>query len=303
MLRIAFLSILFVFSACQEPNLAQYEPQYSSVAPNHRETLTFGVHPLHNPSRLHQIYGPLIDRINTRLPGRYQLQLEASSSYASFEAKLKEHHLDFALPNPLQTLMAIDYGYSVFAKMGDDEEFRGIILTRRDSGIESIADLKGKKVSFPAPTALAATIMPQLFLESNGLHVMDDIESLYVGSQESSMMSVYMKESDAGATWPPPWRNFAQQRPGIAAELQVSWSTEPLINNGLVVLPEVPEVVKKIVREEILALRNDEQGRAILRRLPLSRFEEATNETYEKVEEFIANFEAKVRPVDAAVLK
>ncbi|MDD2943293.1 MAG: phosphate/phosphite/phosphonate ABC transporter substrate-binding protein [bacterium] len=297
------MSILLIFSACQESELAPYEPQYSNSAPNNRQTLTFGVHPLHNPLRLHEIYGPLVDRINSRLPRQYQLQLEASASYASFEAKLKEHHLDFALPNPLQTLMAIDCGYSVFAKMGDDEEFRGIILTRRDSGINSVAELKGKKVSFPAPTALAATIMPQLFLESNGLHVVDDIESLYVGSQESSMMSVYMKESVAGATWPPPWKNFVEQRPGIAAELQVSWSTEPLINNGLVVLPEVPDLVQKIVREEILALQQDEQGKDILSRLPLSKFEEATNDTYERVREYIAQFEVMVRPIDSAGLK
>ncbi|MEZ4694041.1 MAG: PhnD/SsuA/transferrin family substrate-binding protein [Aliarcobacter sp.] len=49
----------------------------------------------------------------------------------------------------------------VFAKMGDDENFRGIFLVRKDSGIKNFEDLKGKKISYPAPTALAATILPQ----------------------------------------------------------------------------------------------------------------------------------------------
>ena len=66
------------------------------------------------------------------------------------------------LPNPYETLLAIDRGYRVFAKMGNDEDLRGLIVTRRDSGIESLADLKGRAVSFPAETALAATMLPSI---------------------------------------------------------------------------------------------------------------------------------------------
>ncbi len=40
--------------------------------------------------------------------------------------------------------------------MSDDNNFRGIILVRKDSGIKKLTDLKGKAESFPTPTALAA---------------------------------------------------------------------------------------------------------------------------------------------------
>jgi len=70
--------------------------------------------------------------------------------------------------------------------MGDDENFRGIILVRKDSAIENVADLKGKAVSYPAPTALAAAMMPQYYLQTHGLDVMNDLDNRYVGSQASS---------------------------------------------------------------------------------------------------------------------
>lgn len=88
--------------------------------------------------------------------------------------------------------------------MGDDDNFRGIILVRKDSGIKSVKDLVGKNISYPAPTALAATMMPQWYLHIHGINIHTDITNSYVGSQESSIMNVFLGKSAAGATWPPP---------------------------------------------------------------------------------------------------
>lgn len=70
-------------------------------------------------------------------------KLEASRNYAAIDKKLYARKFHFALPNPFQTINAIDKGYKVFGTMGDDDNFRGIILVRKDSGIEKVADLKG----------------------------------------------------------------------------------------------------------------------------------------------------------------
>ncbi len=142
------------------------------------------IHPLHNPAKLVQAYQPLVDYLNAGLqPNR--LVLEASRDYADFEAKYRARKLEFILPNPWQALQAMDAGYKVIAMAGASDDFRGIIVIRRDSGIAQPGDLKGRAVSYPSPTALAACIMPQFFLHNHGLDVNVDIENRYVGSQES----------------------------------------------------------------------------------------------------------------------
>lgn len=55
------------------------------------------------------------------------------------------------------------------------------------------------------------------------------------------MMSVYVGKSAAGAAWPPPWRKFQADRPGIARGLRVIWRTGSLPSNGLVVRKDVSE--------------------------------------------------------------
>lgn len=150
--------MLMLFSGCnrQQP---EYLPEYSTSPPHDKPVYIFGVHPLHNPQRLHEVYGPLVDFLNRRIP-EVRFELEASRSYDEYDRKLYARRFHLALPNPYETLNAQRHGYRVFARMGDEEEFYGIILVRRDSSIRGVADLKGKTVSFPAPTAIVATMMP-----------------------------------------------------------------------------------------------------------------------------------------------
>jgi len=271
-----------------------YSPTYCTMPASPSSTLLFGVHPLHNPERLHEVYGPIIRFLNANLPNA-RIALEATRSYDEYDRRLYARHFHFALPNPYQTVNSLQHGYRVFSKMGSDSDFRGIIVVKRDSGIEAVADLKGKTVSFPAPTALAATMMPLYYLHTHGVDVNQDIERLFTGSQESSIMNVHLGRSAAGATWPPPWKAFCERNPDIAATLVVRWETAPLINNGLVARDDVPEDLVERVAALLCALHTHETGRALLSALPLSRFERATNQTYGVVNDFMERYRAAVR--------
>lgn len=298
-LLVALLCIAVSGTSAAEVALPRYMPAYEArvdVAP----VYVFGVHPLYNPVRMLERFGPLVDYLNTNIPG-VRFRLEASRDYADFEHKLASRKLHFALPNPYQTLQSLRSGYHVFAKMGDDEEFRGLILVRRDSGIRSLADLKGKVVSYPAPTALAATLLPQYFLFTQGMDVQRDFKNLYVGSQQSSIMAVYSGFAAAGATWPLPWMQFQQEYPEKASALAVRWYTQTLPNNGLVARDDVPPALRERVKELLTNLHRHAAGQAQLEALSLSHFESANDATYEPVRTFVRNFERYVRPIQEPV--
>ncbi|MGZ6409316.1 MAG: phosphate/phosphite/phosphonate ABC transporter substrate-binding protein [Bdellovibrio sp.] len=289
-------SSVFMLTHCTPKNGAvSVEPQYLKSATVEKPLVRFAVHPLHNPELLNDVFGPLISYLNENIK-EVHFQLEASVNYTAYEEKLKRREVEFALPNPYQTILATQHGYKIFAKMGDDQNFRGIILVRKDSGIKSILDLKGKTISYPAPTALAATMMPQYYLFVHGLKVRTETKSHYVGSQESSIMNVFLKTSQAGATWPPPWKTFVLKHPEFAKELEVKWQTQTLPNNGLVYRDDVsPELVAK-VKKIILELEKSAQGKKILVGMGLSKFESADEKTYVPVKKFLKEFSKKVRP-------
>ncbi len=291
-----FCLVVSLTWSCEKEQRKKYSPTYTKTPPKASLVHVLGVHPLHNPQKLFEVFNPLIEYLTENIP-EAKFRLEASRNYASFNQKLYQGKFSFALPNPYQTINAINKGYRVFAKMGDDHNFRGIIIVRKDSGIEKPIDLKGKKVSYPAKTALAATMMPQFYLQSAGLKVEKDLENTYVGSQESSIMNVYLKQTIAGATWPPPWRAFQKAKPKVASELKVIWQTTSLPNNSLVVRNDInPELVKK-VEVLLVNLHKVPKGKEILARMELSKFESATNATYNPVRAFIDDFDKKVRKI------
>ncbi len=288
---LVMLSVQLV--GCMEQGNAEL-PQFTSQPVDSRTIYRFGIHPLHNPTRLHEIFSPLMDYLSRHIDGAV-FKVEASRNYAAYDEKLYRREFHLSLPNPYQTVESLEHGYRVFGKMADDQNFRGIILVRKDSGINKVADLKGKAISYPAPTALAATMMPQYYLQTHGLNVMRDVDNRYVGSQESSIMNVFLGHTAAAATWPPPWRALSRERPQLAQQLEIKWQTSSLPNNGLVVRQDVsPEVVEKVAAL-LFTLHTIAEGRVILERMELSHFEAANDATYQPVRKFLAGFAREVR--------
>lgn len=291
--------LLAFFPGCQNGGNQDnnYTPEYSTEPVfKQKDIYLFGVHPLHNPSRLFHIYQPMIDYINAHLQ-ESELRMEASRNYATYDKKLFSGYYHFALPNPYQTVISMQHGYRVFGKMADDANFRGIILLRKDSGITTVEELKGKTVSYPAPTALAATIMPQWYLYKHGININEDITNRYVGSQESSIMNVYLGKSAAAATWPPPWNAFIKEKPEIAKEIFIKWETDSLPSNALVVRKDIPQILVDKISKIIFALHTHEQGKKILKAMELSKYQAADDSTYDSVKVFLDKFETQVRPI------
>jgi phosphonate transport system substrate-binding protein len=283
--------------AC-EPGGKPAALQYSNAPKGGSEPVyRLAIHPLHNPKKLSAAYQPLVDYLNAQLP-EARIELEASRDYQAYEAKFRAREPAFLLPNPWQTLQAIKVGYQVIAMAGDADDFKGIFIVRKDSGILQPADLKGKTVSYPSPTALAAAIMPQYYLHSRGINIRQDIHNVYVGSQESSIMNVYLGQAAAGATWPPPWRLFQRDYPVEAAQLKVVWQTPSLINNSVMVRDDVPVAVRDGVTRALLELSQVPAGKTVLGAMETARFHAANNASYDVVVNYIRRFEREVRPVE-----
>ena len=297
-----FVAAITVFSlllcGCENEAPKAAGPQYATT-PDKKSTtsLRLAIHPLHNPQKLIQAYQPLINYLNQNMT-KVHFELEASRDYQTYEAKFRVREPDFILPNPWQTLEGIKVGYKVIAMAGDADDFKGVFIVRKDSAIRNISDLKGKIVSYPSRTALAASIMPQYHLYTHGIDVNKDIENRYVGSQESAIMNAYLKQSDVAVTWPPPWRLFQQDHPDEAAELTLIWETPPLMNNSVMVRDDIPDGIAKRVRQLLVELHQSEEGEAILNSMSTSKFYLANNASYEPVRKFIEHFESEVRPVE-----
>jgi len=266
-----------------KPVTAQVETRY-----------VFAVHPLQNPQLLHQMYQPLMAYLGRQLGGA-EVVLDTSNDYADFERKLKDGIPQFALPNPYHATLARNWGYQVVAKMGNDEVFRGIFIVRNDSPVKKPEDLKGLVVSYPAPTALAAAMLPQLYLQNHGVDVEKDITNKYVGTHNSSIMNAYLGEAAAAATWPVAWNAFQKANPKEASQLHVIWQTPQLIQNAVIAQHTVPAAVREKVQSLLVELTQHSEGQQLLAGIDTASFVRASDQDFDVVSTFLEEFNVKVR--------
>jgi phosphonate transport system substrate-binding protein len=284
------LVMLLLASACGKSDENTYQPKVSTVSSKPVPAMLqyqIAAVPEGSQVRVAEAYGPLVDYLNAHLESA-KLTLVAPRNHAELETGLSGRAYDFALGNALQVIKANDYNYHVIIKKGDDAQFYGIILVRRDSGIARVNDLKGKKVSYPSPTGVAATILPKQFFMQSGLDVNRDIESLYVGSHDQSIMHVYSGKTAAGTAREFSWKAFQKTHPKEAAELEVKWKTEPLIDQAIVARNDVPKELTERIGKLLLGLHETAEGRTVLSNMSCSKFEAASDATYDDARKFFS---------------
>jgi phosphonate transport system substrate-binding protein len=294
-LTVLLLSAALLLGACGRED-GGYAPRFSArpASAPAKPVYILGVLPVHNPQMLFDLFQPLVDDLNRHLEG-VEIRLEASRDFPSYEEKLYKGHFQLAMPNPYEAVEAERRGYRFFARWNNDADFRGVCLVRKDGGIHTLRDLKGKAVAYPAPSALAATMMTQWYLRRHGLDVFEDIDNRYVGSHESAILNVLHGSTALGCTWPPPWRIFQKTRPTEAAQLEPLFQTETLPSVAVMARADVPPALVARLGDLLVHLNENEEGRRVLAPIEIPGFAHAGHATYLPVSDFIARFSKQVR--------
>jgi len=290
--------LLLALAACSADEEPSYSPQYSNIPPSGGPVYIFAPHPMFAPQKLATVYGAMVDRINALLAGEHiRIKLEASRNYAAFNEKIYRRQVHFALPNPYQTLLSRDCGYSVFGKMLDDSAYCGVIIVRRDNPVADVQELRGSAVSFPAPTSLAGTMLPELFFMENGLDPRRDIRRTFAGTHDSALMNVCIGTSAAACVWLPAWEIFQRARPNMAGRVEIRWHTASLPSNALIVRDDVPADVREKIAAILFHMRETPVGRSLLESAGTTGFVPADAAAYAPVRDFVQRYERAVGPL------
>jgi len=285
-----FLLISFFFQLSAQAD-SGYKPTGVTAQEN---VFIFGPHPYSNPQDVFQDYEPVMRYLENKLPGTH-FQIETSKDYADYEAKLAAQRFHFSLPNPYQTVFSFEHGYRVIAKMTPDDDFRGLIVTRIDKNLRSAQELSGKTLCFPSPTAVAATMLPLLYLqEKKGIAVKRDIKIQFVGSQFSTMLTAFTGDVAACGTTVRFWRNWSRDNPDKAQQMQVLWKTEPLPHNAFIARSDVGSKLTQQVAEALAGMDKDKELDQTQFKIDQQHFELGSNTNYKPVQDFLRRYDQAI---------
>ena len=163
------------------------------------DTLIFAYTPVEDPAIYEDIWDPFIEHLS-EATGKDVRFYAVQSNSAEIEAMRSDriHIAGFSTgPTPFAVNLA---GAVPFAIMGSEDGEFGYTLqvyTRKDSGIDTLQDLKGKRVAHTSPTSNSGNQAPRALFPKEGVVPGEDYEVVYSGSHDQSMLGVVAGDYDA----------------------------------------------------------------------------------------------------------
>ncbi len=143
--------------------------------------------------------------------------------------------------------------------------YNGQIITRKDSGISSVADLKGKTFGRPDPLSTSGWIIPMLTMRAAGIDPESDLKEIVdAGSHDSVVAAVYSGDVDAGATYVDARSSIEDNHPDVMEKVIVIEVTEDIPNDGVQFSPEIPEDMRDKIVDALLKIADTEEGKDAL---------------------------------------
>ena len=152
------------------------------------------------------------------------------------------------------------------AQREEDTKFRSVFITQTNSGIKSLADLKGKQVSFGSPSSTSGHAMPRSFLLEAGIDPEKDFKRVaYSGAHDATIASVVSGRVDAAALDITVWRKFVAENKVDTTKVDVFFTSPPFYNYNWSVHADMPAAQREKITAALLNLNmNNPEGVEIL---------------------------------------
>lgn len=164
--------------------------------------LIFAYTPVEDPAMYSKVWDEFIDHLE-QATGKEVRFFPVQSNAAQLEA-MRAGRLHVAGFNTGSTPIAVNcVGFVPFAMMSAKDGSYGYqmeIITYPDSGIDEIADIKGRTLAFTSPTSNSGFKAPSALLKSEFGFIADiDYKTSYSGSHDNSILGVVNKDYEAAA--------------------------------------------------------------------------------------------------------
>ena len=172
------------------------------------------------------------------------------------------------------------------AQREEDTQFRSVFITMTNSGIKSLADLKGKQVSFGSQSSTSGHLMPRANLLLAKIDPEKDFKRIaYSGAHDATIASVVGGRVDAAALDITVWRKFVDEKKVDTTKVNVFFTTPPFYNYNGSVHVDMPLALRERLTKALLDLSmSNPEGKEILSLNRATKYIPTRAENYKDLE-------------------
>jgi phosphonate transport system substrate-binding protein len=167
--------------------------------------------------------------------------------------------------------------------------YYGLIFVRKDSGIKTAKDLKGKSFAFVDRATTAGHLLPLAYFKENGIKDYRTYfkETYFTGTHEDAIYDVLNKKADIGAAKNTVYYELSDSDKRIAKELVILKRSPDVPENGLAVRKDLNVSITNKLKETLLNMHNDPDGIHVLKNFGALKFIETTDDDYAAVYKYV----------------
>jgi phosphonate transport system substrate-binding protein len=254
--------------------------------------LRVGFVPAEDAQQVIQNAQPIVEILRKQLG--MEVQPFVATDYTGVVEALRVNKLDVAFLTPASYVLAkneANVRVALKSERKGSPYYYAAIITRADSGIRTLDDLRGKTFAFGDPVSTSANVFPRKMLHERGIDPVRDFKQiLYSGGHDATVLAVLNRKVDAGATYAnspdnndSAWMRYLKHPDDVKKIRPIAFS-EPIPADNLVMNGSLDPAIAKKIEEIFLDLSRDPKGKQMLRDLyQIDGFVPATDQDYDSV--------------------
>ncbi len=252
-------------------------------------TLRIAIAGVMSPSRTLDAYDQLLAYLGSRLA--MKVTVDQRSSYAEVNDLLRTGQADLAFVCSRAYLEGKEqFGMELLLapEVNGERVYYSYLIVPADSGAVSLADLRGRVFAFSDPLSNSGKLVPEYQLFLMGETPSTFFQRFeYTGSHDNSILAVAEGLVDGAAVDSLVFDYVTARNPEIGRRVKVIARWGPYGIPPLVVAPGLDAALKERVREVLLAMDRDPEGRRALEALGIDRFVTIDDSAYDSIRQMV----------------
>lgn len=226
-----------------------------------QDRLVLGVPPYKSAVELEFMFGPLAGYISSTV-GKPVL-MSVAKDYDQFIRQVGGNKIDIALMGPGSYVEMVEqYGTKPLLarfEISRVPTYYGVIIVGKDSPINVLSDLKGKRIAFSDRKSTSGHIIPRHMFMNAGIALENFAEHTYMSNHDNVALGVLVGDYDAGAVRQEVFAKYEHRG------LRILALTPPISESLFIASETMTRETIEAVRTGLLQLKDSPAGSIILR--------------------------------------
>jgi len=238
-----------------------------------------------SPKETFVYYRQLLDYIGGKL-GR-EIEIVQRKTYGEINELLSRGQIDIAfICSGPYALGKEKYGIELLAtpQVQNSHFYQSYLLVNQSSTTQSLADLRGGVFAFTDPDSNSGKLVPTVWLAQMGETPETFFrKTIYTYSHDNAILAVARGLVDGAAVDGLIWEYFHQKNPIFTSKTRIIRKSELYGIPPIVASKSLTPQLKALIRQELLAMHQDNEGKKILNELLIDRFISPRDEWYDSI--------------------